>query len=154
MKTTIEKINGVEHTVVWVQPYKRKTLEQTAQDGLTYWHDKGWTEHYYDYIKNPITNETLITAKQANHHIHAIALPPLPRNPTADDAKLLHLYASYGLQLCGTFYANVNKIGNQDFSSSSFLMYLLSVLKAGLVTNCKITHIIDEQDKKVEVAIL
>jgi hypothetical protein len=142
-KITIEKINGVEHTVIWFKPYNKKTLEQTASDGLTYLHDKGWVEQYYDYITIFPTNQILITKKDANHHVNAIALPPLPHKPTADDTKLLHLYAAHGLYAYGESFIenwNTKRCAVWEFIEAG--CYYENIICA-----------IDEQGNRIEIVI-
>jgi hypothetical protein len=113
-KITIEKINGVPHTVVWHDGVQANIASE-----------EGWYNCY--------THKISI---DGNGKVIATALPPLPRNPTADDAKLLHLYEAHGLHpTC--FRGDINQY----------------CLTTGMNISQKLTHAIDEQGNKVEVAI-
>lgn len=85
MKTTIEIIDGVPHTVIWyIEPDFWDLSEFIGVDktGVT----RGYT-------------------KQGD--IEYVALPALPRNPRPEDAPLLHMYAAHGLvvQMTGAISA-------------------------------------------------
>jgi hypothetical protein len=82
MKTTIEEINGVKHTVVW---HSDMRIGYWINCGLFYVKTLSHVE-----IKDEEPNSV------SQKHV-ATALPALPRNPTADDAELLHFYAAHGL---------------------------------------------------------
>lgn len=87
-----------------------------------------------------------------NDVISHVVLPPLPRNPTADDVELLHAYAAHGL--CPEGYVEVyhgtplewNRNMHRTFSQ------ILRTLRV-----CErlpfITHAINKQGERVEVAI-
>jgi len=71
-------------------------------------------------------------------------LPPLPRNPTKDDAWLLYLYASHGL------FAVWESIDSYEYKHFPDRMY-------SLLSGCKntgITHAVDAEGNKQEVAIV
>jgi hypothetical protein len=129
-KITIEEINDKPMTVLWCNPYHRgKSLEETAKDGLyrTVNHSSGsWRERNYDYIENPITKEVMLVSKTDGTKVFAVALPPLPRNPTADDLRLLDLYSAHEL------FVTVEILNNGE----------------------KLMCVLDKQRNRVEVAII
>lgn len=84
MTITKEKINGVEHTIVW------------HDGGEPFWMPsaQGWNGHGMDYESNTLSG------------LIATALPPLPRNPQPSDAALLYLYAAQGLMVVSEVIGN------------------------------------------------
>lgn len=82
-KITIEQFNNCKiYTVIYSDTFY---TEQSAKD---------WS----GFIGIDLDNGTICGYCKAGE-LYWIALPPLPRNPTADDAKLLYAYAAQGLRV-------------------------------------------------------
>ncbi len=158
---TIEEINDKPMTVLWCNPYPRKSLEETAKDGLyrTVNHSSGsWRERNYDYIENPITKEVMLVSKTDARKVFAVALPPLPRNPTVADAKLLHLYAAHGLKIV-LEQRLICTIQQGVFIGVNYEDIMCQKINGGYTDyyyfrTAKIIHTLDKQGNKVEVAII
>jgi len=143
VKTTIENIAGVPHTVVWhTMPY---VLEEIV----------------HGFISTPCGIIIYSPRMNREHHCLATALPPLPRHPAAKDAWLLYAYASHGLYpvfrfkdigdgadelqirgICddGTFYTESASEGIE--CGGSYYHH-----------NDGITHAVNAQGERVDVAI-
>lgn len=77
---------------------------------------------------------------EGNEYIVAHALPALPRNPKPEDAALLYRYASEGLFVC---------MGNGEVvvRSNGVIVFISD-------GDFEITHCLDTQRNRVEVAIV
>jgi hypothetical protein len=153
MLVSIENIDGVEHTVIWyIEPFS------PFSDAL----EGKWLNIDYDgYIGEDKLG--VLRGYQGNQGIiEWIALPPLPKNPTTDDAKLLDLYRAHGLYAifkfkeyegeggeeyqirglsdCGTFYTELQE--NEIEYMGRCYNY-----------NDGITHALDEQNNRIEIAL-
>ena len=109
MKVTIEQIKGVNYTVVWHEDIDADVL-----------HEEGLYDCYGFYI-----------CINGNRKVIATALPPIPRNPTADDAKLLYLYTSHSL--------NIHYVDTVNFE----IQFISRTIK----------YCTDEQGNRFEIAI-
>jgi hypothetical protein len=91
---TKETISGKEYNVVWHDAlgHMGKPHWMKCQDGFT-----GISSLDYDCI--------------------ATALPPLPRYPKPEHQRLLHLYASHGVDVYGTIKHNTGVIHNTFLTS-------------------------------------
>jgi hypothetical protein len=115
MKITIEKINGVEHTVVW---YNDNTVPDWAN---------------FKVVRDDLGIST---------GEYKCPLPPLPKHPTKDDARLLHLYAAHGLELQGYETAD----DSEPLYNTRDILYNFDEVT--------ITHCITESGERVEVVII
>jgi len=123
---TIENINGQLMTVVW-----HRKVEPT------------WKTEWYK-LQDCYA---LLHVKNTTYHI-ATALPPLPRNPTPDDAQLLYRYLSEGIQLMGKPLVSPEDFFNDDSDISYSHWPLVEILKAPT----QITHA-TYNGQRVEIAI-
>jgi hypothetical protein len=143
MKTTKETINGVEHNVVWRNDATELVFQLTT---------KGcW--------KKTLPFGYVAELAELNREIVATALPPLPKNPTKDDARLLDLYRAHGLYV----YAIEN---DDSYVDSSYEGIIVGYDKAsgadGWIYGDSsregyiqyITHCVTESGERVEVAII
>jgi len=136
MKVTIEEIESVNHTVIW-----------HADVRIGYWINCGLF-----YIKTLSHVEIKDEEPNSVSHRHiATALPPLPRNPTADDARLLHLYASHGLDGCGFWFSTLADDHNKVNNTKEIINII--TCDALDLTITVITHAINEIGERVEIAI-
>ena len=90
------------------------------------------------------------------------ALPPLPRNPTADDAKLISLYRAHGFYICATENYSEPIENRNPFiivgSNNDGCFYYQEIinkeedgwLDPSIIT---ITHALDEQGNRIEIAL-
>lgn len=124
MKTTIEEINGKPMTVVWHNPREHKSRHFSHMD-------------LDCYVYNLANGDVIYTSATDSAHI-ATALPPLPRKPKPEDARLLYRYMAEGIEphdKCG------NAKMQQDYGNAWF-------------TKHEITHAINsETGERVEIAI-
>lgn len=136
MKVSIEEIEGVKHTVVY-----------HGEKRLGYWRPLN-----SGYIKHLCHVEIKDNGEHEASDIHvATALSPLPRNPTADDARLLHLYAAHGLDVCGFYFSPLADDHNKLNSTKDIInITTCDVLD---LTITVITHATNKQGERVGVAI-
>lgn len=89
MKTTIEEINGVQHTFITVDDADE--WEYLESDRIQDW------QGVYIFMQGKYLHPL-----PAGAYVIGYALPPVPRSPMLSDAWLLHLYAAHGLGvMCG-----------------------------------------------------
>jgi hypothetical protein len=130
MKITIEEINGVKHTVVWHDTDKVAPFDVGDKRGIQF-----TMQH----------NTGVIAISTLRYDWIATALPPLPRQPTAKDAALLHAYAAHELDVHGTYYdAFVLRDGEAD---GLLILRLIHVARKVTITHA--TH----NGERVEIAI-
>lgn len=120
---TIEKINGVPHTVVW---------HGKPNNPLSDWQ--------YGALGTRVMF-CMLHGKR-NYRIMATALPPLPRHPTEADAPLLFAYASHGIEVWAT---------RTDFVGKGFTVTGIAVLNM-LGKPLDITHAM-HKGERVAIAI-
>jgi hypothetical protein len=144
MLVAIEEIEGVKHTIVWhfddLYP-KKNSCEK-------------WKKFQH-------TWELFLEDCDGLLHI-ATALPPLPRNPTADDAKLISLYRAHGFYICATENYSEPIENRNPFiivgSNNDGCFYYQEIfnkeedgwLDPSIIT---ITHALDEQGNRIEIAL-
>lgn len=163
MQVSVETINDKLMTVVWYGSlgFQCKSL------GIS---DNNW-KTLHNGVK--IALSTQIEPEYGKQIHFATALPPLPRNPTADDAWLLYLYASHGLvpfmkedkwrkgYFVGTIAECSTQVGTLMVQEAShgrdesdpdevFPDRIIYSLREG---KTKITHCTDNQGNRVDVAI-
>lgn len=134
MKTSIETINGKLCTIVW---------------------------HGYNPIKNTIGRRfatlhggTFAVFKDADCLDHiATAIPALPRNPKPKDAPLLYRYASEGLMVWWTDNDEEKPRTCAWVINMHLVNYNQLVEHTNLTRRMEITHAVDSEGNKVEVAI-
>jgi hypothetical protein len=146
MKTTIEEINGKKYTMTTVEDIEQWEISEAQQ----YIDWRG----VYVYVQKHL---------KGCEYIAAYALPALPRNPTADDAELLHLYAGNGLTPIFTHQGNkhlaiyerearvlpsVNEVFKAGYCDEYNLEYLASVKRQDILT-----HAVDKQGNRIQIAI-
>jgi len=120
IKVKIETISGRRCTVLWHNP-REHIYRHFSQIDL-------------DCYANPLFNgEIIYTSAIDGLHI-ATALPPLPRHPTKDDARLLCLYAAHGLMVHGF-----------EKCKGGGMRYIQEI--------GEITHAVTESGERVEIAI-
>jgi hypothetical protein len=163
MKVTIEEI-------MFFHPEKEKHIY--VQHTII-WHDKNYFryEYYCGNYNKPsakiqdtkrlckvITDNSVILFEEnhdfspnLNRHI-ATALPPLPRNPTADDAKLLYDYEAHGLCLVGDVEEFCTGEDN-DLGNTYRAVHILKYVDSMLPNNVTLLYAINEQNERVEIAI-
>lgn len=91
------------------------------------------------------TDDAYCTDRMLESYI-ITTLPPLPRNPTADDAWLLHLYASHGLYAAFGIYqfAHIDDDGE---------VYVYGNAGLEMISSPETTHCVYKQGNRVDVAI-
>ena len=150
MKVSIEEINGKKCTFIR-RPFDEEWVKQ--QLGMELGVAVEWRQPY----ESPII-ATLITRNGARDGYYSTAfhewhksemelitiLPPLPRHPKPEDAKLLYRYMSEGLTVVARY--------TDPWEGEDYEAYDLNMI-AMLGTCLEITHCIDEEGNKVEVAI-
>lgn len=131
MKVTIKPINGINHTVVW--------------------HDESFITTFIESEFDLLNNGSLVKIvynldEEKCKHI-ATALPPLPRNPTPKDLRLLNYYESYGLTpMCGQ--TNILHRVYEYLSTAEW-----GGLWADYDDDYELSHAINDQNERVEIAI-
>ena len=132
MLVSVENIDGVKHTVIWYSEIDAHIIC-----------DEGWYDCYLHKI-----------CIDGNGKVIATALPPLPRNPNADDAKLLYAYVAYGLKV---IFQHKDCIAHDMAEFVGFdglnilLLNFYGVFK--YLDTYKITHALDEQNNRIEIAL-
>ena len=127
MKVAIEQIEGVDHTVVW------HCGERVIM----------WRDHLE--LKQQFHGGYNLYGKLGAHI--ATALPPLPRNPTPKDLRLLNYYESYGLTpMCGQ--TNILHRVYEYLSTAEW-----GGLWADYDDDYELSHAINDQNERVEIAI-
>jgi hypothetical protein len=81
------------------------------------------------------------------------ALPPLPSKPTADDAKLLHLYAAHSLMVWWTDNDEEKPMNCAWLVNRDMLHYNSIAEATNLIKRITITHALDEQGNRIEIAL-
>ncbi len=128
-KVTIEKIQGKQYTVMW------------QMDILGNLHDYKRLDNYIGYNFYTAGDELIATA-----------LPALPRYPTAEDVELLHLYATHGLILI--FTSEYSGAMTSKVKHTRNFTHVLTILERNYYPDkYEITHAIDKEGNRVEVAI-
>lgn len=131
--TTIETINGKQYTVVW--------HIDVSNDISSAWN---WAA----------TSAGLVLGTS---EVYATALPPLPRYPKPEDAKLLYRYMAEGLEPMAKCITNERNFLGMYGGMCHYLygIEILSELELGEpnVRDIEIAHCTNEQGEKVEVAI-
>jgi hypothetical protein len=145
MTITKEKINGVEHNLVWHEETKDKNLLGRRFAKLS--------------------GGALAFFKDANclHHI-ATALPPLPRYPKPSDAALLYRYVAEGItpvfkwRLGSGFFVGVSSVNIAGSKNSPVWLVETPRYVTRLLAECpnaegwEITHAL-HNGQRVDVAI-
>jgi hypothetical protein len=135
MLVAIEEIEGVKHTIVWhfdTCNTKKNSCEK-------------WKKFQH-------TWELFLEDCYGLLHI-ATALPPFPSKPTADDAKLLHLYAAHGLMVWWTDNDEEKPMNCAWLVNRDMLHYNSMVEATDLIKRITITHALDEQGNRIEIAL-
>ncbi len=142
---SIERIGGVEYTVVWHGSLGHQVKSISVGD-------RNWRALDNGVL---VAFSTQIEPDYGKQVHFATALPPLPRNPKASDAWLLYRYCSEGIFPKGKYFHETD--GWKEFISGRLIPHV----ETGYVRDAcdpyepeiTITHCVTESGERVEVAI-
>ena len=154
MKISIETIGDKQCTVIR-KPFDAEWVKEQLSMGIPVVAACDWREgNYYiaDFLGDKFyylnENGSIDTANANCWTWTLTILPPLPRNPTPEDAPLLYRYMAEGLEICGS--SGRDALGCRHQTTGGIYL-LMSTLLEGNV-RVTITHAI-HNGERVEIAI-